>query len=49
MMEFVGFEEVVKYARGFQGEIKDISLEGGTADTGVSLWSLMSNLLKYSK
>ena len=49
MMDFVGFEELVKYARGFQGEIKYISLEGGIADTGVSLWSLMSNLLKYSK
>ena len=45
----VGFEELVKFARGFQGEIKDFLQEGGPVDTGISLLSLKSSLLKYIK
>ena len=32
----VGFEELVKFARGFQGEIKDFLQEDGPVDTGIS-------------
>ena len=44
----VGFEELVKKVRGFDGHLKDFVGEGGGA-AGVNLHSLKSDLLKYLK